>query len=145
MVLVPPVGVLVAACTYLRAELDARGNALPLGVSPPPGPPQPYGLITRPGGAARGYLGDYMVQVSVFDTDVIRLERNADLMWRLLLSAGHTKIDTSEGSVWITGATNSSAPYGVDDPDVPMFGMRMSVFWTIGLRPERPAATRELW
>lgn len=135
-VLVPPVGALVAARTYLLEELAARDNPLSVGVTPPAGTPDSYALISRPGGASRVFLGDYLIRVRVFDKDVVRLERNVDLVHRLMLTAAHRKIDTSEGSVWISAATPELGPATLDDPDIPLFGMQIAVFWTIGLRPE---------
>lgn len=134
--LLPPVGPLVAARTYLLEELDARDNPLPVGVTPPEGDPQSYALISRPGGADRVFLTDTMIRVRIYDADMVRLERNADLLTRLLLTVSHRRIETSEGSVWITGATPHMAPAPMDDDDVPLFGMQSAVFWTMGLRPE---------
>lgn len=135
-ILMPPVGPLVAARAYLLDELDARDNPLAVGITPPPGTPQSYALLSRPGGATRMFLADYLIRLRVFDTDVVRLERNADLLYRLMLEANRRHIDTTEGAVWITGATSQMAPASFDDPDVPLFGMQCAVFWTIGLRPE---------
>lgn len=139
-VLIPPVGPLVAARAYLLDELSARGNPLPVGIHPPEGTPTSYALISRPGTTSRVFLGDYLIRLRVFDTDAVRLERNTDLLHRLLLSAAHTLIETSEGDVWITAATPSFGPASFDDDDVPLFGMQAAVLWTIGLKPEPPAA-----
>lgn len=140
-VLMPPVGPLVAARAYLLDELAARGNPLPVGVTPPAGTnPQSYALISRPGGAARVFLADYLIRVRVFDADAVRLERNADLLHRLMLTASHRRVDTEQGSVWVSAATAQSGASSLDDPDIPLFGMQFAVFWTIGLRPEQPAA-----
>lgn len=136
----PPVGPLVAARSYLTTELQLRDNPLTVGVNPPTGNPTSYALISRPGSATRVFLGDYLIRVRVFDVDAVQLERNTDLIHRLLLSAAHTYIETTEGDVWITAATQSSGPSSFDDDDVPLFGMQAAVFWTIGLKPELPAA-----
>lgn len=139
--LMPPVGPLVAARAYLLEELAARSNPLSVGVIPPPGDPTSYALLSRPGGAVRAFLADYLIRVRVFDLDAVRLEQNADLLHRLLLTVSHRRITTDEGGVWIAGATAQSGPSSFDDPDVPLFGMQMAVFWTIGLKPEpAPAA-----
>lgn len=139
--LVPPVGPLVAARAYLLDELAARSNPLPVGVTPPAGEPVSYALLSRPGGAVREFLADYLIRVRVFDSDAVRLESNADLLHRLMLTVSHRRIVTDSGAVWIAGATAQSGPSSLDDPDVPLFGMQMAVFWTIGLRPEpAPAA-----
>lgn len=135
-VLLPPVGPLVAARAYLIDQLTIRDNPLPVGVTPPPGQPESYALLSRPGGATRMFLADYSIRLRVFDNDTMRLERNAELLYRLMLEANHTHIDTSEGSVWITGTMSQMAPASFDDNDVPLFGMQFAVFWTIGLRPE---------
>lgn len=135
-VLLPPVGPLVAARTYLLDELAARGNTLPVGVTPPAGTPESYALLSRPGGATRMFLADYSIRVRVFDNDTVQLERNAELLYRLLLEANHRRIDTVDGSVWITGAMSQMAPATFNDPDIPLWGMQCAVFWTIGLQPE---------
>jgi len=134
--LMPPVGPLVAARAYLLEELAARDNPLTIAVAPPPGEPTSYALISRPGGAVRGFLADYLIRVRVFDANAVRLEENAELLHRLLLTVSHRRITTEHGSVWIVGATGQSSPSTFDEPDVPLFGMQMAVFWTIGLRPE---------
>ncbi|AHZ95576.1 tail terminator [Mycobacterium phage Paola] len=137
-VLVPPVGPVTAARRYLLDELDARGNTLPVGMSPPAGTPTSYALLSRPGTNKTPFLGHYLIRVRVFDRDVVRLERNADLLHGLMLSAVHRKVTVpGEGSVWITGATHHYGPGELDDEDVPLFGMQSAVFWTIGLKPPR--------
>lgn len=135
-VLMPPVGPLVAARAYLLDELAARDNALPVGITPPPGAPQSYALLSRPGATTRMFLTDYMIRVRVYDADMVRLERNADLLYRLLLEANRISIDTTEGALWITAATDHMGPTTYDDDDVPLHGMQFAVFWTVGLRPE---------
>lgn len=135
-VLVPAVGPLVAARSYLLSELSQRGNDLPVGVTPPPGSPTRYALLSRPGSNNRVFLSDFLIRVRVFDGDAVRLERDADLLHRLMLSVSRTLITTSEGSVWVTAATQQSGPSTLDDPDIPLFGMQSAVFWTIGLHPE---------
>jgi len=141
----PEIGPLVAARTYLVAELADRGIELPVGVTPPDGDqPQPYVLLSGPGGSTRVFLEDCMIRVKVFDSDAVRLERHADLLHRLMLAASHTKIVTNSGSGWVTGAVPSMAPASLDDPDVPMFGMQFSVFWVFGLHRERRGAIEEL-
>lgn len=138
-VLLPPVGPLVAARTYLVQQLESRDNPLHVGVTPPAGKPESYALLSRPGGATRTFLADYSIRIRVFDTDAVRLERNADLIYRLMLEANHQHIDTAEGSTWINGSTSQMSPASFEDPDVPLFGMQFAVFWTIGLRPEPSA------
>jgi hypothetical protein len=133
----PEVRALVAARTYLLAELTDRGITMPVGVSPPAGDPQPFVLLSRPGGVTRVYLEDCMIRVRVFDNDVVRLEQNTDLLHRLMLAASHRKIVTPAGTGWVTGATASMAPADFDDTTVPMFGMQFTVFWTFGLHTER--------
>lgn len=138
-VLVPAAGPLVAARTYLLAELSARDNDLPVGVVPPTGQPDHYALLSRPGSSMRAFLGDYMVRVRVFDRDAVRLEQNTDLLHRLMLHAVHTPITVGDTDVWVTGATAQLGPSDFDDDDVPLFGMQFAVIWTIGLRPETAA------
>jgi hypothetical protein len=127
----------VAARSYLLEELAVRDNPLPVGITPPLGEAQPYALVSRPGGNVRGFLADYLIRVRVFDTDAVRLESNADLLHRLMMAANHRKIETPVGPVWITGTQSQTTPSELDDPDVPMFGYQLAVFWTIGLRAER--------
>lgn len=134
--LVPPVGPLVAARTYLINELVARSNPLPVGITPPTGQPQSYALLSRPGSSTRLFLTDYMIRVRVYDADAVTLERNADLLYRLMLEANHYSIDTVEGQVWVSAATDHMGPATYDDDNVPLFGMQFAVFWTFGLQPE---------
>lgn len=137
-ILIPPVGPLVAARAYLLAELAARDNPLPVGVTPPAGVTNTdsYALLSRPGGRSRVFLSDYLIRVRVYDADTVRLESNADLIHRLMMTASHKRIDTELGSVWIAAATHQFGPASIDDPDIPLFGMQSAIFWTIGLRPE---------
>ncbi|AEK09828.1 tail terminator [Mycobacterium phage Pixie] len=141
-ILLPPVGPISAARTYLLDELAARNNPLPVGVEPPEGEPQPYALLSRPGTNSDVFLGHFLLRLRVFDTDVVRLERNADLLHRLMLHATHKRIVVPPteggdpgGAVWITAAAHEFGPADLDDPDVPMFGLHSAVFWTIGLKP----------
>jgi len=139
-VLLPAAGPMVAARAYLLEELAARDNDLPVGVTPPPGQPDHYALLSRPGSAMRAFLGDYMVRVRVFDRDAVRLETNTDLLHRLMLHAVHRAITVEGGQMWVTGATAQLGPSDFDDDDVPLFGMQFAVIWTIGLRPETAVA-----
>lgn len=136
MTLLPAVGPLVAARTYLLEQLAERGNLLPVGITPPPGQPTSYALLSRPGSATRDFLVDYMIRVRVYNSDAVTLERDTDLLYRLLLDANHQRIDTTEGSVWVTGATDHMGPASYDDDDVPLFGMQFAVMWTVGLHTE---------
>lgn len=137
-VMLPEAGPLVAARSYLTAELAERGIDLPVGVTPPAGVPRPYVLLSRPGGTTRAYLADYMIRVRVFDTDAVRLENNVELLHRLMLAASRRRIEVADaGGVWVVGTSPSMSPSDYDDPDLPMFGMQFAVFWTFGLRPER--------
>ncbi|AYR01081.1 tail terminator [Mycobacterium phage LeMond] len=136
-VLVPPVGPLTAARRYLLDELAARGNPLPVGGEVPDGEPVSYALLSRPGTSTDVFLQHSLIRVRVYDSDLVRLERNADLLHRLLLHAVHKLVVVpDEGAVWITGATHEYGPADLDDRRVPLAGMQSAVFWTIGLRPE---------
>ena len=137
----PAVGPLVAARTYLLTEHAGRGNDLPVGITPPPGQPNAYALLSRPGSSTRLFLTDYMIRVRIYDADAVALERNADLLYRLMLEANHLNIATPHGSVWINGAADHMGPASYDDNEVPLFGMQFAVFWTVGLRPEVPAGS----
>lgn len=131
-----PVPPTAAARQYLRDELAARGNPLPVGYTPPKGRPMSYALLSRPGTNTRLFLSDCMIRIRVFDEDFVRLEQNADLLHRLMLQAVHKRIVVPDvGSVWITAATHDFGPGELDDPDVPLAGMQSAVFWTIGMRP----------
>lgn len=133
--LVTPVGALVAANAYLRAELDALNNPLPVGVTPSKGNPTSYALLSRPGTSGSQLMADHMVRVRVFDADAVVCQRNSDLIWALMMAANHRKITTPEGDVWITAATNHTGPVDLDDDDVPLFGSQCAVFWTIATKP----------
>lgn len=136
-VYVPAVPPLISARAYLRAELDRRSIDLPVGVVPPPGEPRPYVLLSRPGGNANAFLANYLLRVRVFDFDAVELEKNTELLHRLMLAASHTKVQTPLGDVWVTAATHQMSPAEFDDPAVPMFGYQFAVFWTFGLRKEQ--------
>jgi len=134
--LLPPIGALEAARTYLLGALFDRDNPLPIGIVPPPGNPRSYALISRAGGKVRDFLADYQIRVRVYDTDAVNLETNTDLLHQLMLQVNHRAIGNG---VWVTAATQSSGPATYDDPDVPLFGNQFSVFWTFGLRAEQNA------
>ncbi|AHB79547.1 tail terminator [Mycobacterium phage Validus] len=136
-VLVPPVGPLTAARRYLLDELAARNNPLPVGGEVPDGSPDSYALLSRPGTSTDVFLQHSLIRVRVYDADLVRLERNADLLHRLLLHAVHKHIVVpDEGAVWITATKHNYGPAELDDKRVPLPGMQSAVFWTIGLRPE---------
>ncbi|ASR85901.1 tail terminator [Mycobacterium Phage Niklas] len=136
-VLVPPVGPLTAARRYLLDELAARNNPLPVGGEVPEGSPDSYALLSRPGTSTDVFLQHSLIRVRVYDADLVRLERNADLVHRLLLHAVHKHIVVpDEGEVWITATQHNYGPADYDDKRVPLPGMQSAVFWTIGLRPE---------
>ncbi|ALF01390.1 tail terminator [Mycobacterium phage Enkosi] len=136
--LVPPVPPLTAARRYLLDELAARNNPLPVGGEVPEGSPDSYALLSRPGTSTDVFLQHTLIRVRVFDSDLVRLERNADLLHRLLLHATHKHIVVpGEGEVWVTAATHEFGPAELDDRRVPLAGLQSAVFWTIGLRPER--------
>ncbi|TWS20779.1 hypothetical protein FK529_05485 [Tsukamurella asaccharolytica] len=132
-----PVGPTAAAVAYLEGELAQRGNPLPIGVTPPPGRPTSYALLSRSGQHQRNpFVVDYMIRVRCFDADAEQCERNADLLWTLMRAVGHRKITTSQGAVWISSATpGDSGPALLDDLDVPLFGLQFGMFWTIALKP----------
>ncbi|AXH46853.1 tail terminator [Mycobacterium phage Aminay] len=137
-ILVPPVGPLVAARAYLLDELAGRDNPLQVGLTPPGGTPTSYALLNLSGTNPRVFLADFLIRVRVFDRDAVRLENNANLIHRLMLHAVSRKIHTTEGDVTISAATHQFGPADLDDPDVPLAGKQLAVFWTIGLRPEKP-------
>lgn len=137
-VLGPPVPALVAARAYLRAELDARSNPLTVDVQPPAGEPAGYGLLSLlPSHQRSRFTVDYAIRVRVFDPDAVRCHRNTDLVWALMTSATHRKVQTPLGAVWISAACpGEPGPSDLDDEDVPeLFGLQFSVFWTIALKP----------
>ncbi|WNM67493.1 tail terminator [Mycobacterium phage Shadow1] len=137
-VLVPPVGPLTAARRYLLDQLATRGNPLPVSQVVPEGSPTSYALLSRPGTNTDVFLQHSLIRLRTFDDDLVRLERNADLLHRLMLHAVHKHIVVpGEGEVWITGAKHEFGPASLDDKRVPLAGMQSAVFWTIGLRPER--------
>lgn len=136
MTFLPPVDPLTAARAYLRDRLNAEGNPLPVGVTPPPGEPKSYALLSKPGSSARSlFTNDYLIRVRVFDTDSVKSDSNCELIWALLKSANHTKVTTTEGDVWITAATSHAGPSDLEDPDVPLWGSQCAVFWTIATKP----------
>lgn len=143
-ILAVPVGPLTALRAYLLDELAARNNPLPVGVFPPAGDrhqpssgttPQSYALPSRLGHSYRSpFTIDYLLRVRVFDDVSARCEKNCDLIYHLMMAAGHRKVTTPVGDVWISDTIHQLGPSDFDDPDVPLFGMQTAVFWTIGLK-----------
>lgn len=116
--------------------LADRDNPLKVGITPPAGNPVSYALLSRTGGAVRVFLADYLIRLRVFDADAVRLEANADLLHRLMLTAVHQRVETVQGAVWVSAARSQMGPSSLDDSSVPLFGMQSAVFWSIGLRSE---------
>ncbi|QFG08405.1 tail terminator [Mycobacterium phage Guanica15] len=137
-VLVPPVPPLTAARRYLLDELAARNNPLIVEQqTTPEGSPTSYAILSRPGTNTDVFLQHTLIRVRVYDDDLVRLERNADLLHRLLLHAVRRHIVVpDEGEVWVTSTQHEYGPADFDDRRVPLAGMQSAVFWTIGLRPE---------
>ncbi|QFG09399.1 tail terminator [Mycobacterium phage Yuna] len=137
-VLVPPVPPLTAARRYLLDELAARGNPLIVEQQTvPDGAPTSYAILSRPGTNTNVFLQHSLIRVRVYDDDLVRLERNADLLHRLLLHATRKRIVVpGEGEVTVTGTSHEYGPAEYDDRRVPLPGYQSAVFWTLGLRPE---------
>lgn len=136
VILAPPIGPLVAARTYLLAALQERGNALPVGVTPPPGQPASFALLSRLGSHDRSrFTTDYLIRVRIFDADAVRAEDNADLIYGLLFHARHQKITVGARSVWVSGTDHQLGPSQLDDPDVPLHGYQVAVYWTLATKP----------
>lgn len=137
----PPVSPITAARAYLRAELAARGNPLPVGVDPPAqaSGEVPHALLSRPGSNRRNlFTVDYMLRVQVYDHQLLACERNADLLWSLMGAATHTRITLPSGeAVWIDAATQAQpgGPGEFEDGRTAMHAMQFATFWTISLKP----------
>lgn len=135
-VLLPRVGPLVAVRSYLRDELAARSVVLPVGVTAPSGEPKRFALLQRLGSHDHSlFTTDYLIRVRVFDEDAVSAESNADLVYGLLLMARHRRIVVGPSHVWVSGSEHQLGPSVVDDPDVPLHGYQLAVFWTLALKP----------
>lgn len=135
-VLRPAVGPLAAARVYLLSELAVRGVDLPVGVSEPPGKPSRFALLQRSGSHDRSLVTtDYLIRVRVFDADSVVAESNADLVYGLLMMARHRRIEVGARHVWVSGTGHQLGPSVLEDPDVPLFGFQLAVFWTLALKP----------
>lgn len=135
-VLRPAVSPLAAARVYLKAELAGRGVVLPVGVSEPAGRPKRFALLQRMGSHDRSlFTTDYLIRVRVFDEDSVLAESNADLVYGLLMMARHRRIDVGGSHVWVSGTDHQMGPSDFEDPDVPLFGFQLAVYWTLALKP----------
>jgi hypothetical protein len=144
LILAPAIEPLLAFRQYLNDEMNIRsgsiittsGNPLTADVIPPSAnPPTSYVLISRPGRSqATMFTADYLLRACVFDNDSVNAARNADIVHAIMMSANHRRISTDDGVLWITKATHQYGPAEFDDPDVPLFGYQMAVFWTVSLK-----------
>lgn len=134
----PPLG---ACREYLKAKLAERTIALPIGVDAPATPegapgPTHYALVSQLGSNQLGPVGEYLLRVKVFNADAWTCAQHALFLHAALLGAAQTKIVVpGEGSLWVTGTEHQMGPADLDDPDVPLFGQQMAVFWTTPLKP----------
>lgn len=126
----------VAAGAYLTRRLLDRGIDLSVGATPPKGKPTRYVLVNQVDSRRRGYLADYLLRVRVFNEDAFECGQHGTLLHAALLGAAQTRIVFPDvGQLWVTGTEHVNGPSDLDDPDVPLFGQAMTVFWTVLPKP----------
>lgn len=129
----------IACRAYLTRRLYDHGIAeeyLPVGATPPAGTPRRYVLLNQLDSRRRGPLADYMLRARVFNEDAFEVGQHGTLLHGALLAAAQVKVVFPDvGTLWITGTEHVSGPSDLDDPDVPLFGQAMTVWWTVALKP----------
>lgn len=139
MTLVEPASPPLAACrAYLEQKLAARGDGfdLPVGNTPPEGIPTAYILLSQLGTEPRGPVSDYLIRARLFNADSWACVKQASYVHAALMGAAqHRIVIPAVGALWVTGTTHQMGPADLDDPDVPLFGQQMAVFWTVAVKP----------
>ena len=137
MTLVAPESPPLAACrVYSEQKLTARGYDLPVDATPPDGEPTAYVLLSQLGTVPRGPVTDYLLRARLFNADPWACIQQAQYLHAALLGAAQHRIVIPDvGALWVTGTSHQMGPADLDDPDVPLFGQQMAVFWTVALKP----------
>ena len=132
----------IACRAYLTRWLaDRRGISeeyLPVGATPPEGEPKRYVLLNQIDSRRRGPVADYLLRARVFDEDAYECGQHTTLLHAALLGAAQVHVVFPDvGDLWVTGTEHQAGPSDLDDPDVPLFGQAVAVFWTVALKPIR--------
>jgi hypothetical protein len=127
-----PADPLVMARAYLRQTLAARDITVPIGVEEPRDQLNSFVLLSLAATSRRStFTYDYLIRVRVFDKDAERCGLHAHTICALLLDATHKKITLPDGSAWVSGVEHQAGPSQLADPDMPLHGLQIAVFWTV--------------
>lgn len=133
----------IACRAYLTRRLADRGiteEYLPVGATEPEGEPKRYVLLNQIDSRRRGPLADYLLRARVFNEDAYECGQHTTLLHAALLGAAQVHVVFPDvGDLWVTGTEHQAGPSDLDDPDKPLFGQAVAVFWTVALKPIRKA------
>ena len=142
----PPAGMaptmepVIAAGAYLTRTMADRGIELSVGATPPEGNPTRYVLLNQVDSRRRGFLADYLIRARVFNEDAYEVGQHTTMLHADLLGAAQVHVVfPNVGDLWVTGTEHQAGPSDIDDPDRPLFGQAVAVFWTVALKPIREA------
>ena len=134
----PTMEPVIAAGAYLTRKMSDRGIDLSVGATPPEGEPTRYVLLNQVDSRRRGFLADYLIRARVFNEDAYECGQHTTLLHADLLGAAQVKVVFPDvGELWVTGTEHQAGPSDIDDPDLPLFGQAVAVFWTVALKPIR--------
>jgi hypothetical protein len=135
----PAIEPAIACRAYLTQALAARNiteEFLPIGATAPDGEPRRYVLLSQVDSRQRGPVADYLLRARVFNEDAFECGQHTTLLHAALLGAAQVRVVfPNVGELWVTGTEHQSGPSDLDDPDVPLFGKAVTVFWTVALKP----------
>lgn len=136
----PTMEPVIAAGAYLTRTMADRGIELSVGATPPEGNPTRYVLLNQVDSRRRGFLADYLIRARVFNEDAYEVGQHTTLLHADLLGAAQVHVVfPNVGDLWVTGTEHQAGPSDIDDPDRPLFGQAVAVFWTVALKPIREA------
>ena len=134
----PTMEPVIAAGAYCTRRMADRGIDLSVGATPPEGEPRRYVLLNQVDSRRRGFLADYLIRARVFNEDAYECGQHTTLLHADLLGAAQVKVVFPDvGELWVTGTEHQAGPSDIDDPDLPLFGQAVAVFWTVALKPIR--------
>ena len=134
----PSMEPVIAAGAYLTRKMADRGTDLSVGATPPEGEPTRYVLLNQVDSRRRGFLADYLIRARVFNEDAYEVGQHTTLLHADLLGAAQVHVVfPNVGDLWVTGTEHQAGPSDIDDPDRPLFGQAVAVFWTVALKPIR--------
>lgn len=136
----PTMEPVIAAGAYLTRTMADRGIELSVGATPPEGEATRYVLLNQVDSRRRGFLADYLLRARVFNEDAYEVGQHTTMLHADLLGAAQVKVVfPNVGELWVTGTEHQAGPSDIDDPDRPLFGQAVAVFWTVALKPIREA------